>query len=225
MIRASISSLLLIAYASSWAQTQEAMDKVKSAMDAAYLQAKANQAANASGGEKNGLSPQQLRLQQTADPAAVAARFKANLPKPDLNSEELMIFVSTSMPAKALQMLGAQAKMAGAVLVFRGLRLPLGSPGAMEDMAQAVAPVAKTGAELQINPEAFSKYHVTAVPTFVIAAKEEDCGTDQCKSKAFALSGDVTLEYALETWSGKGGLVGAKADYYLEKIASGRAAK
>lgn len=202
----------------------EMVERIRAAMDAAYAQAKGNQAA-ATTNDRSALSPQQMRQVQKADPADVAARFKANLPKPQIDEDQLMVFVSTGMPPKALQLLGEQAKAAGAVLVFRGLRMPLGKPGALEDMATAVAPVAKTGAELQINPEAFSKYRVTVVPTFVMAAKQEGCATDQCASKAYALAGDVSLEYALETWSGKGGTVGKMADHYLARIERSRGAQ
>lgn len=202
------------------AASPEMIERVKAAMDAAYAQAKAQQGANAPG--QGPLAPDQLRQLQKADPAAVAARYKESVKKPEIDEDQLMVFVSTGMPPKALKMLGEQARAAGAVLVFRGLRMPLGKPGALEDMATAVAPLAQTGAELQINPEAFAKYHVTAVPTFVLAAKDEGCQTEQCASKAYALAGDVSLEYALETWSGKGGSVGKKADFYLGRIEKSR---
>lgn len=200
------------------ASSAEMRDRVQSAMDAAYAQAKSQQRNGPLLQGNSPLSPHQLRKVQSADPSAVAARFKGKLMRPEEPNDQLLIFVSTGMPAKALKRLGEQAKTTGAVLVFRGLRMPLGQPGAMEDMANAIAPVAKTGADLQINPEAFARYRVEAVPTFVLTAKEEGCSAEQCPAKAYALAGDVTLEYALETWSERGGAAGKMADHYLVKL-------
>ena len=91
--------------------------------------------------------------------------------------------------------------------------------GVMQKTMEAIKPAAVTGATIQIDPEAFIRYNVTAAPTFVMASKEEGCeNSETCDSKSYALAGDVTLEYALENWSSRGGVVGKQADVYLQRI-------
>jgi len=115
-------------------------------------------------------------------------------------------------------MLGEQAKVTGATLVIRGMVAPLGTKQAMQKTMEALQPVGATGAKIQIDPEAFGRYNIKVVPTFVIATKEESCAAEQCDTKSFALAGDVTLEYALEQWSNRGGAIGKQADKYLQML-------
>lgn len=190
----------------------------RQAIDEAIAQARTMQANQAKNGDRNGLSPQELMKFQGVDPAKLAAKYQGAFSDTQKPSPELMVFISTSMPKKALLMLGEQAKAAGAVLVLRGMKGVLGTKGVLEETTKALQPIADTGAAIQIDPEAFGRYHVTAVPTFVIAAKEESCGSDICDAKSYALAGDVTLEYALEQWSSRGGAVGKQADMYLRRM-------
>lgn len=129
-----------------------------------------------------------------------------------------MIFISTSIPQRTLELLGNQAVKTGAVLVLRGLVGKLGTSTAVEETMRAIQPAAMTGAAIQIDPRQFSAYNVTVVPTFVIAKREEGCANpDQCTSNAYALAGDVSLEYAPETWVNRGGEAGRLASLGAEK--------
>jgi type-F conjugative transfer system pilin assembly protein TrbC len=197
---------------------QDPQIRSRQVIENAIAQARSMQANQNKAGERNGLSPQELRKTQGVDPAKLAAKYQGSFSEIQKSSPELMVFISTSMPKKALLMLGEQARAAGAVLVLRGMKGVLGTKGVMEETTKALQPIADTGAAIQIDPEAFGRYHVTAVPTFVIATKEESCGTDICDAKSYALAGDVTLEYALEQWSSRGGAIGKQADMYLRRI-------
>lgn len=168
--------------------------------------------------DRDGLNYEQLRKTQGADPLAIANRFKYQGNAVKNSGPELMIFVSTSMPKRALEMLGLQAKQTGATILLRGMVGKLGTKGVLEATTKALEPVANSGAAIQIDPEAFARYHVTAVPTFVIATREEDCGTDQCKSDAFSLTGDVSLEFVLEKWADQPGELGRIATGLLKKL-------
>lgn len=192
--------------------------RTQSAIDQAMAQAMV-QAGNKAGiNDKPGFSPSELKRNQNVDIGAVAEKYKdAGGNRPKL-SQDLMVFVSTSLPPKALELLGTQAARAGAVLVLRGIRGKLGTKGAMNDTIALLEPAAKAGASIQINPEAFKRYDIKSVPTFVLAANEEGCGNDQCASQAYSLVGDVTLEYALETWSTQGGVPGKQADVFLRRL-------
>lgn len=197
---------------------QDPQIRSRQAIENAIAQARSMQVNQNKAGERNALSPQELRKTQGVDPAKLASKYQGSFTDIQKSSPDLMVFISTSMPKKALLMLGEQARAAGAVLVLRGMKGVLGTKGVMEETTKALQPIADTGAAIQIDPEAFGRYHVTAVPTFVIATKEESCGTDICDAKSYALAGDVTLEYALEQWSSRGGAIGKQADMYLRRI-------
>lgn len=197
---------------------QDPQVRSRQAIDDAIAKARTMQAIQSKAGERSGLSAEELRKTQGVDPAKLAGRYQGSFTDAQKSSPDLMVFISTSMPKKALLMLGEQARAAGAVLVLRGMKGVLGTKGVMEETTKALQPIADTGAAIQIDPEAFGRYHVTAVPTFVIASKEESCGSDICDAKSYALSGDVTLEYALEQWSSRGGAIGKQADMYLRRI-------
>ena len=201
------------------AQEQDPTLRTRQAIEQAMSQARTMQANQLANGPKSGLDVAELRKMKTSDPAELAARYQATGVGERPPSPDLMVFISTSMPAKALTLLGEQAKATGAVLVLRGMKGALGTKGVMQKTMEAIKPAAVTGATIQIDPEAFIRYNVTAAPTFVMASKEEGCeNSETCDSKSYALAGDVTLEYALENWSSRGGAVGKQADVYLQRI-------
>ena len=202
-----------------------AADHSKAAIDSAYNQALINQknALKNSTKELPAPSLKDMRNPERADPLTVAKTYQGkgsvNLPP----KQDLMIFISTSMPQRTLELLGNQAVKTGAVLVLRGLVGKLGTSTAVEETMKAIQPAAMTGAAIQIDPRQFSAYNITVVPTFVIAKREEGCvNQDQCASTAYALAGDVSLEYALETWVNRGGEAGRLANLYLRKLTGDR---
>jgi len=197
---------------------QDPIARTQQAIERAMSQAQAMQQADRKSGPKAGLSFGELKKMNGVDPLSIANKLQASGVGQVPAKQELMIFVSTSIPQKALVMLGREAKATGAILIMRGLVSPLGTKGAMQKTMEALQPIGATGAQIQIDPEAFSRYSVKAVPTFVIATKEESCASDTCDSKSYSLAGDVTLEYALEQWSGRGGAIGRQADVYLQRL-------
>lgn len=158
-----------------------------------------------------------LELGKGVDPAAIAARFKDMQPTggPD---HELLIFVSTSIPKATLVKLGEQAKTAGGILVMRGVKGGLQQKNALAVMASELQPVAATGVDIQIHPELFTRYNVSAVPTFVLAREVTDCGTDACAARMTSLAGDVSLDFALERFT-------ASPDARLAQLARAKLAR
>lgn len=210
--------LLVLAQQKPPVQEQDPMVRTRQAIENAMTQGQMMQSNAAKAGPKTGLSVEELRKMKGVDPSALAAKYQSSGVGQKPATQDLMVFISTSMPKKALVMLGEQANATGAVLVLRGLKGALGTKGVMQKTMEALQPVAATGAKIQIDPEAFGRYNVTAVPTFVIATKEDSCANEQCDSKSYALAGDVTLEYALEQWSNRGGAIGRQADMYLKRL-------
>lgn len=110
----------------------------------------------------------------------------------------LLVFVSFSLPEPTLQRLIDQAARVGGTLILRGF---IG--GSMQATAMRVRELIGTRqVGFQIDPQMFDKYGVTAAPTFVVVngGEAEGCkGTACSKADRFAaVSGDVSVDYALE---------------------------
>ena len=158
---------------------------------------------------------------KAADPAAIANRYRETMLAKRGGTDDLLVFVSLSMPQATLKRLAEQANRAGAVLVLRGLKGGIGK-GHYKETVTALKPLAETGATVQIDPEAFARYNVGAVPTFVLAARQEDCGGTKCAVGATAVTGDVSLEYALEHMVDRNDGFSKVAQARLRKMRGGR---
>lgn len=134
------------------------------------------------------------------DPEQIMKQYQS-LGRAQKPKEDLIIFISSSMPMSALEKLGKQAKNAGAVMVMRGLTGELDRNGWNETM-QYLRPVAKTGVSIQIHPELFKQYNVNVVPTFVFATNGvvQGCNDDMCDANSIRAEGDASLDYVLEYW-------------------------
>jgi len=205
------------------AQNESASDRSRRALDAAMSRARAQAAENAKTKtmpqERPSVVPiQTMNQMQGVDPGELADQYKVLAKAQKPAHPDLLIFASASMPISTLVRLGQQVKEAGGIMVFRGIKGGL-SKKALNEWLGLLKPVVETGASMQIDPESFAKYNVTAVPTFVlIAAPENDCGDTHCAVNAAALTGDVSLDYALEKFSARGGRYGEIADSYLGKL-------
>lgn len=110
---------------------------------------------------------------------------------------DLFVLISFSMPEGAIEKLIVQAEKSGAILVFQGLK-----GDSMSVMGKAVEKIVKgRNVQVVIHPPAFQQFSVKQVPAFVLAKQEAEklmddgCATPQSFIK---ISGDVTLDYALE---------------------------
>lgn len=118
----------------------------------------------------------------------------------------LLVFVSFSMPDASLRALGEAAHAAGASILFQGF-----SESSIPVMGANVRRV--FGEEMEIgfgiDPTAFSRFDVTAVPT-VVALKEplQTCRTRHCKEDVTPdhdrIFGNATLNYMLEAIASEG---------------------
>jgi conjugal transfer pilus assembly protein TrbC len=111
---------------------------------------------------------------------------------------KLLVFISFAMPEAALDRLVGEAARCGATLVLRGL--------VEESLAKTVQRVNKLlgqrRAALQIDPQAFDRFAVTATPTLVLVrdgASLQSCQQTRCEiTDAYVkAAGDVSLDYAL----------------------------
>lgn len=131
--------------------------------------------------------------------------------------QELMVFISFSMPEESIKRLARQTEKAGGVLVLRGFK-----DGSLKETAQLVQSLGLNGATFQINPPAFSKYKVNAVPTMVLTKPE---AATQIDGEGCALPdtyvstvGDTSLDFALEAISRHDKGFAYMAEQYVAKI-------
>jgi conjugal transfer pilus assembly protein TrbC len=122
------------------------------------------------------------------------------------------------MPQGSLRRLVDQAERAGAVLVLRGLK--------NQSMRQTVAAVSdllgQRRAGWVIDPEAFERHSVEAAPTFLLTMGEDapPCSATTCTvPRPFvSVSGDVSLDYALEHMARRQPGAAAVAGPYLSRL-------
>lgn len=118
-------------------------------------------------------------------------------------NENLLIFVSLSMPKEALLRLSRQAQSTNAVLVIRGLDGGL-TKGNWANAMASLKPITETGASVIIHPEYFKQYGVKQVPTFVLVSDEtpiHSCDASKSCDAKLQSSGDVSLDYVLTRWA------------------------
>ncbi len=116
---------------------------------------------------------------------------------------ELNLFVSFSMGEKALLNLAHEAKLYGATLVLRGFK--------DNSYAQTVKTLQKiiqeTGQGFIIDPEMFSLFSITVVPTYVLSRPFQLQAPERTQTPIHdRLQGHVSLQYALETFAKEGDL-------------------
>ena len=131
----------------------------------------------------------------------------------------LLVFVSLSMPRPTLQRLVGQAARAKASIVLRGF-----ANGSLRDtVAQVQGLIGARQVAVQIDPQAFDRFAVTRVPTFVLVRDGTHpvaCASGSCAPADSFLraSGDVSLDYALEHMRRSAPGFGPPADIFLKRI-------
>jgi conjugal transfer pilus assembly protein TrbC len=182
--------------------TREALDR---AAEYAREAAKARRPGDG-GPTPNGTTPIGGRIAidrvSDIDPLAIAERYGTAVGRSNKEEEQkdLLVFVSLSMPMATLERLANQVRRVGGALVFRGVKGGLRNKG-YRAMMDELKPLAETGVSMLIDPEAFRRYGVEAVPTFVVSGRA-GCGSTACPNDALAVVGDVSLDYALEHIAG-----------------------
>lgn len=117
----------------------------------------------------------------------------------DSNQPKLYVFVSLSMPRESINRIVNDAERAHSILVLRGF---VGKK--FKDTVRTIKEVIgdrKIG--IVIDPKKYEMYHVSQVPTTVLAIKEpQGCNRQkaciQNEKDYFSVEGDVSLQYALE---------------------------
>ena len=129
-------------------------------------------------------------------------------------SASLYIFVSFSLGEKALLNLAQDAKQFGATLVLRGFK-----DGSYLKTAQALQKIIQeTGQGFMIDPELFSLFAVTAVPTYVLSRPFQLNAPEVTQTPLHdRLQGHVSVSYVLGVFAKEGSLK-EEANALLENV-------
>lgn len=117
-----------------------------------------------------------------------------------------MVFISLGMPQASLQRLASQAAQARATLLLRQLH----QGSIQETVSKVQAMIGSQQVVVQIDPQAFDRYGVVQVPTFVLVrggGREAPCTSQACTAgeRFEKVAGDVELGYARRVLEGKKG--------------------
>lgn len=148
------------------------------------------------------------------------AQGYAQGPAPTLASGPgLLVFVSLAMPEPTLARLIDQAARARAALLIRGFA----NSSLRETVARIQRLVGKREVAVLIDPQAFDRYAVKRVPTFVLArdsSRPAGCAGGTCPPPTDFVSatGDVSLDYALDQLRRAAPRFGPDADVFLARL-------
>ena len=144
-------------------------------------------------------------------------------PMAQKSGPQLYVFVSFSMPEITLKRLLTQASQIEASLILRGL--------IDDDMGKTKTRIAqlleadenghtRIQVGFAIDPTLFERFDIQQVPSFVLTDTPAPRCTDAgCEEVSFArLSGDTTLEYALQTMRREAPAMSASAGELLSRI-------
>ncbi len=111
----------------------------------------------------------------------------------------LFVFVSLAMPRPTLQRLIEQAERARASVILRGF-----ANGSLRETVAQVQPlIGQRQVAVQIDPQAFDRFAISRVPSFVLVrdgTRPVSCAAGSCAPPEAFLrtAGDVSLDYALD---------------------------
>ncbi len=172
---------------------------------------------------------------------AAMARQGAALTAPqaaEIGASALRIFITLDMPRGSLQRLVDQATRSGATLVLRGLKA--------QSMRQTIAAVSELietrRVSWVIDPDAFTRFQVSSAPTFVLALTDQPmqavpglgavpdlprcsgsgsgsgCTAPALDASYLSISGDVTLDYALDAMVRRNPEAAPRASAILQRL-------
>ena len=135
---------------------------------------------------------------------------------PQLN--QLMIFISSSMPNTILKQYALASNRANGVLVLRGL-----VNNSFKQTVHFIKTLNDQGTKAIIDPNAFSLFDVKQVPQIVVIVDNNNCKWGRCDHTPLfdKISGNITLEYGLEEISKRGEFTKKEANRFLNYLREG----
>ena len=136
------------------------------------------------------------------------------------DAPRFIAFASLSMPPQSLKALVRDTSAAGGVTVLRGF--PGGSAKQLTKMLAAIASDGEQLSALGIDPRLFRAFDIKAAPSFVMASSDFTlCDGFNCTGAVpphDRMTGNVSVEYALETFAGGAGPGSRLAALHLARL-------
>ncbi len=131
----------------------------------------------------------------------------------------LFVFVSLAMPEPTLARLVDQAAQAKASILIRGFA----NGSLRETIGRIQKLIGQRGVAILIDPQAFDRYAIQRVPTFVLArdgARPAACTGGTClpPTDYVSTTGDVSLDYALDHLRRAAPRFAAEAGIFLARL-------
>jgi conjugal transfer pilus assembly protein TrbC len=146
---------------------------------------------------------------------ALARRYEQKAQ--DKKTEEVMVFVSFTMPTASLKRIVKEANKIGASVIFRGFK-----NNSYKETILAIKSLGEVAGNVVVNPNAFTKYQIKSVPVLVLAKATtlDQLDTSGCAlpDTYAAVSGDVSLPYALEAIAKQDRAFESLAHQYLQQL-------
>lgn len=130
----------------------------------------------------------------------------------------LMIFISSSMPKHSLEQLAIQARLSGGVLVLRGF-----IKNSFQESINFIKKLNDNGVAAIIDPLSFRNFSIEHVPAFVVINKDNNCKMGRCDQTPLhdKISGNISLNYALEQIANYGEYGNEEAAVFLSNLQQG----
>jgi len=114
---------------------------------------------------------------------------------------QLLIFISASLPRQSLINYANSARKSGAVLVLRGL-----INNSMKQTAKFIHNLSKQGTYAIIDPISYRNFNITQVPTIVLISDDHQCQYGKCTftPRHDRITGNITLNYTLREFKNNG---------------------
>lgn len=119
----------------------------------------------------------------------------ANQDSKDEHSPHIYIFVSFSMPKTSLKQWLLDAKRVDAPVLLQGLI----DNSIQKTTREVLALTQKNEVGVQIDPTAFARFHITAVPAVVVTNKTACLPQQSCPPDYDVVTGNTSLLAAMET--------------------------
>jgi conjugal transfer pilus assembly protein TrbC len=161
-----------------------------------------------------------------ADPASLARRYEqsrrgAQTARAQPSGPTLYVFVSLTMPPASMASILDQAARSAAVIKVRGLQ-----DRSIKKTAETIRTlIGERNIAMEIDPDAFKRYGVKAVPAVVLASpvnSSSTCTDAACiPDNSFAIiTGDVTIDHALDLINRQYPPLASAARTYIKRIRS-----
>lgn len=128
----------------------------------------------------------------------------------DEENSRLYLFISSSMPRSLLRNYYNEASNYNATLVLNGL-----PKSSFRELAELVREISNSSQNVPIiiDDEAYKRFNVTSVPSFVLFKNEICLGDEICDVKYDKISGNIGIKAALRTFSESGDLANFAGGY------------